>query len=272
MKSFLYAVMAAVLTRVIAEPTEVEAPSSSTTPVTWPVVVPPSDAKKSRNIGIVLYRSYTMLDVFGPLNALQSVARIYPLNLYLLSHSMDPVTTEPFSAELNQPNSSFWFTVQPTHTFSNPPPDLDVLLVPGGWGWDEPDLQEHVDYIRSAYASLEYLITVCVGSVITARSGILDGRNATANKRFWSATEAHPAVNWVSTARWEVDGNIWSTSGVAAGIDGTLAWINHVYGTENATNIANGMEYEAHQDASWDPFADLYNLTSTNNLSRLMGL
>jgi transcriptional regulator GlxA family with amidase domain len=48
-------------------------------------------------------------------------------------------------------------------------------------------------------------------------------------------------VKWVAQARWVTDGNIWTTSGVAAGIDGLLAWIEAVYSKEMATDIANGM-------------------------------
>ncbi|KFA66007.1 hypothetical protein S40285_03685 [Stachybotrys chlorohalonatus IBT 40285] len=236
----------------------------STPTVDWPSVVPEANATRSRNIGVVLFRTYTMLDIYGPLNALQFVARLYPLNLYLLSHNLDPVSTEP-TPEQNAPGSNFWFSVLPTHTFADAP-DLDVLIVPGGFGWGEPDLQEHIDYIAQVYPSLEYLITICVGSILAARAGVLDGRNATTNKRVWSTTREYgPTTNWIGRARWVVDGNIWSSSGVSAGIDATVAWVNHVYGTVDANEITNAMEYSAHRDPSWDPFADHFNVTDSLN-------
>ena len=61
-------------------------------------------------------------------------------------------------------------------------------------------------------------------------------------------------------ARWVVDGNIWTSSGVSAGIDCMLAFISEVYGEDVAKGIADGMEYERHTDPTWDPFADLYGL------------
>lgn len=38
-----------------------------------------------------------------------------------------------------------------------------------------------------------------------------------------------PRVNWVAKARWVRDGNIWTSSGVTAGIDATLAWVEAEY-------------------------------------------
>lgn len=48
---------------------------------------------------------------------------------------------------------------------------------------------------------------------------------------------------------------------MAAGIDAMYAFVGAVYGEDVATGIANAAEYERHTNASWDPFADLYNLT-----------
>lgn len=57
--------------------------------------------------------------------------------------------------------------------------------------------------------------------------------------------------SWVAQARWVVDGNIWSSSGVSAGIDVTLAWVQSVWGYTTAKELADGAEYDWHQDADW---------------------
>lgn len=67
----------------------------------------------------------------------------------------------------------------------------------------------------------------------------------------------------MSHARWVEDGNIWSSSGVSAGIDAVLAWISHVYGEAVAKGIADGMEYTRLLTASNDPFSEFYNLNCT---------
>ena len=116
---------------------------------------------------------------------------------------------------MNSKNSSFWPKILPTHTFATAP-ELDVLLVPGGAGVRAPDVKNITDFIADRYPSLEYLITVCTGAGLAAKSGVLDGRRATTNKSAWSTVTAWgPNVNWIRQARWVVDGNIWTASGVS---------------------------------------------------------
>jgi transcriptional regulator GlxA family with amidase domain len=213
-----------------------------------------------------------MLDVYGPLDALSFLARSYHVNLHIMSDTLDPVTTEPLTPSMNPFNSSFYPSIQPTHTFADAP-DLDVLFVPGGLGSRSPHIQQHIDYIATTYPSLQYLITVCTGAILAAKSGVLDGKKATTNKNAFAAVKlTGPNTTWIPKARWVVDGNIWTSSGVSAGIDATLAWINHVYGTENATAIANWMEYQAHKDFTWDPFADIFNATEDGAVGTLQAM
>jgi transcriptional regulator GlxA family with amidase domain len=214
-----------------------------------------------KNIGYVLFPSFDALDVFGPLDALNLLSLRRQLNLSLIAETLEAVSTKPRAAAMNKFNSNFGESVLPTHTFAGPPDDLDVLFVPGGLGTRAPDLNTTIDFVRATYPSLKYLVSICTGAGIVARAGVLDGRRATTNKLSWNSTIVHgPKTYWVSHARWVVDGNVWSTSGVSAGIDGTLAWIEHVYGNDSANWLADGMEYQWHTDWRWDPFSDLYDL------------
>lgn len=153
-------------------------------------------------------------------------------------------------------------SVVPTHTFATAP-KLDLLLVPGGQGarGSSSEIEAAISYIRDAYPQLGYLLTVCTGSGLAARAGVLDGKRATTNKKTWAEIVAlREAVEWVSHARWVVDGNVWSSSGVSAGIDATLAWVEKVYGSEEAKRISNGLEYTRHEDPTYDPFAEMHGL------------
>lgn len=51
---------------------------------------------------------------------------------------------------------------------------------------------------------------------------------------------------------------IWSSSGIAAGMDMAFAFIKHLYGKEIADDLAISLEYERHENASWDPFAEVW--------------
>jgi len=117
-----------------------------------------------------------------------------------------------------------WIAPEMTATHSiNNAPDLDILFVPGGGGsgalyamgetWIE-------DFIASKYKDLEYLCSVCTGSGSLALSGVLNGKKATTNKSAYRdvlSINSEKNITWVPTARWVVDGNIWTSSGVAAG-------------------------------------------------------
>ncbi|KAL0943931.1 dj-1 family protein [Colletotrichum truncatum] len=223
---------------------------------------PSAPASVPKNFGMLIFRAYEMLDVFGPLDALGVLARMYQLNLYLISNTMDPVTVEPTSPAMNSKNSSFFPVLLPTHTYATAPKDIEVLMIPGGLWTRSPNLNDTIAYVRESYPNLKYLISICTGASIAARAGVLDGRRATTNKASWASTIVHgPNVTWVPKARWVVDGNVWSSSGVSAGIDATLAFISEVYGKNNATYIADMMEYDWHTDSSWDPFSEKFNVT-----------
>lgn len=208
-------------------------------------------------IGVALFPGFQALDVFGPMDCLNTLSKLENLSLAVLAPTLDPVPThtQEFPNAIGQ-------SVVPTHTYANPPP-LDVLFVPGGQGarGDNPAALEAIDFIRNIYPQLRHLITVCTGSGLAARAGVLDGKRATTNKRAWEETVAvRSQVTWVPRARWVTDGNIWTSSGVSAGIDVTLAWMEEVFGKETAKNIADRIEYTRQENPDVDPFADLYGL------------
>ncbi|KAF9891349.1 hypothetical protein FE257_004204 [Aspergillus nanangensis] len=204
-------------------------------------------------IGLVLFPGFQALDAFGPLDVLNTLSWSHPLTISLLSSSLSPVTTQNPLVP-----GSTGQKILPTHTFADAPP-LDALIVPGGFGTrlvTTPPIQDAIAYVRTVYPSLKYLITVCTGSLLTARTGILDGKQATTNKKAFREIERQfPQVQWVARARWVVDGNIWTASGVSAGIDVALAWVAEVWGEQVADEVARGVEVDRRRDSRDDPFA-----------------
>ncbi|KAJ3755817.1 class I glutamine amidotransferase-like protein, partial [Lentinula raphanica] len=218
-----------------------------------------------KSYGLLVFPTFQALDAFGPMDVLNLLSKNFQMNLSIVAETLDPVSTKPRDPSLNPLRSDFGQSIFPTHTFANAPP-LDVLIIPGGYGTRADDLDPLYEFVRRTYPSLKYLLTVCTGSWIAARAGILDGRRATSNKNAWTmTTEVGPKVNWVPHARWVVDGNIWTSSGVSAGMDATLAFVQEIYGEEQANTIARVMEYERHEDSYWDPFAKIYNLPNDVN-------
>jgi len=91
---------------------------------------------------------------------------------------------------------------------------------------------------------------------VLAAAGLLDGYRATSNKRafVWAASQG-PKVEWVPKARWVEDRDRWTSSGVAAGTDMTLAIISRLHGQDLADQLADAVEYDWHRNPAWDPFA-----------------
>lgn len=203
--------------------------------------------------GVLVFDGYEPLDAHGPLEFFQSLSYWYPLTLSVIAADLEPKSTKP---------SGFGTKILPTHTYKSAPP-LDVLLVPGGLG--TKTLIEDaatLEFIRDIYPGLKYILTVCSGSTLLAKAGILDGRRATSNKAVWAEMVASgPKVNWVAEARWVVDENIWTSSGVTAGMDLAVQFIKTVYSEAIATIIANVIEYTPNTDPSLDPFAAVWKAT-----------
>lgn len=216
---------------------------------------PTADDGLPSNFGLLLFPEFQSLDVFGPLDALNLFSLARKLNLSIIAETMDPVSTQVRSSQINKFGSTFGESIMPTHTFKNAPP-IDVLLIPGGYGTDSPNIGSAIEFIKKIYPSLQYVLTVCTGSQLLAQAGILDGRHATTNKQAYKRVTKHgPNVKWVPEARWVADGNIWTSSGVSAGIDLMFAFLDAVYGTVVSNQVSEGMEYVRNVDWRNDPFA-----------------
>ncbi|KAG9235854.1 ThiJ/PfpI family protein [Amylocarpus encephaloides] len=255
-------VSALVAAPAMSAPTElaVNTTSKHSTPFAMAFQHPTNNQLAPTRFGLLLFPSITAIDAFGPLEFLALHSMGHYLNLSVIAQTLDPVSSKPRA--MNAAGSSFGTTLVPTHTFANPPA-LDVLIIPGGIGTRAPDLDPAIAYVKATYPSLQYLITVCTGAGIAARAGVLDGKFATTNKRAWAETTGlRKEVKWVGKARWIADGNVWTASGVAAGMDLMNAFMGYVWGEALAKIISDGMEYTPSRDPRVDPYAELNNVTS----------
>ncbi|OTB11480.1 hypothetical protein K445DRAFT_322064 [Daldinia sp. EC12] len=211
----------------------------------------PDDRNPPTRFAVVLFPGFQALDVFGPLDILNMLSKTRRLSLEIYSTTLDPVPTLTPSS-----GHSTGQSVVPTRTFADGADDIEVLLVPGGFGSRDPaNVAPVVEFVRAAYPRLRYLLTVCTGSAVVASSGVLDARRATSNKKAWEwATAQGPRVNWVRRARWVTDGNIWTSSGISAGIDMMYAFVGDQYGEDLANTLADASEYIRNTDPDFDPF------------------
>ncbi|KAI1372346.1 class I glutamine amidotransferase-like protein [Hypoxylon crocopeplum] len=224
-------------------------------------------------IGYVLFPAFTALDVFGPLNVLNLISITHNMTLSLLSTDLAPVSIDRMVEDgvvggmfASSASPNFTQFVLPTHTFADAPA-LDVVFIPGGAGTrDINATQAHVDWLRARIVDglppLAFVMSVCTGASLLARTGTIAGRNATTNKAAfnWVKTVEHANnVNWIAKGRWVVDGNVWTSSGVSAGTDMTLAWVEMLYGRNESERVRNLMEWNPLNQTD-DPFAAYYGL------------
>jgi transcriptional regulator GlxA family with amidase domain len=98
-------------------------------------------------------------------------------------------------------------------------------------------------------------LTVCTGSALLAKSGQLNGREATSNKRAfdWAVSQGEN-VKWKKKARWTTDGKFYTSAGISAGMDMTLGFIRDRHGSDPARKIAYEIEYTWQENKDEDHF------------------
>lgn len=163
--------------------------------------------------GFLAFPGVDILDVYGPIEMLYLVAANRHLSVKIITPSDANIVVSPPMG--NRYNSTYSPEVVGAATMDEDL-DLDILVVPGGAAARDPDLGYVDDYVAAKMPSLRYLHTICTGAIFAARAGVLDGRRATTNKNAWDLVTAHGNnVTWVAPARYVIDGNVWSSSGVS---------------------------------------------------------
>lgn len=122
-------------------------------------------------------------------------------------------------------------------------PDLDYLLVPGGFAALEEARNEHLlSFVAAQAKRCRHVLSVCTGSFILQAAGLLHGRRATTHWKFLKALRDIPEITVVED-RYVQDGNVWTSGGVSAGIDLVLALIAEEAGSEAAATVQYNAEY-----------------------------
>ena len=179
---------------------------------------------------IVTFPSAQILDVTGPLEVFSSASRLLPNAAYrtqVVSSSGGAVVA----------SSGLEFSTAPIAEVTEP---VDTLVVAGGRDMDEAcgdeDLLRHVQRLA---CSARRVTSVCSGAFLLASAGLLDGRRATTH---WAEchqlSAGHPSVSVDGDAIYVRDGNVWTSAGVTAGIDLTLALVADDHGRRAAAAVA----------------------------------
>lgn len=141
------------------------------------------------------------------------------------------------------------------------PKNTDILLVIGGQGTRQlVDNTKFLQTLTNLANQATWVLSVCTGSALLAKTGLLDGKRATSNKKSWKwVISQSDKVQWIEQARWVVDEKFYTSSGISAGTDMSLGFIADRYDTETAQTIANEIEYRWAKNADNDEFFKLWN-------------
>lgn len=192
-------------------------------------------------IAVLLFDDFETLDVFGPVEIFGRLVDLYAIKFYSLNggqiknrHGVS-ILTEKFEAINTK---------------------IEIFLIPGGWGTrKEVDNKLLIDKIKEIAIFSKYVLTVCTGSALLARTGLLDNKNATTNKRAfaWVTTNGTNVI-WNKNARWTVDEKFYTSSGVSAGMDMALGFLSDRHGIDFARKVAFEIEFNWTEDKSNDTF------------------
>jgi putative intracellular protease/amidase len=204
-----------------------------------------------QRVAVALFEGFTVLDVYGPVQAFASCRIVQPDGKRRPLFEIFSMASQAGRVKAGEGPSSWadW-------SFDDAP-DYDILLIPGGFGTRAAvEDKGFLERLTAASRRARVTTTVCTGSALLARTGLLDGRPATSNKIAWDwVTQQGPRVLWRRKARWVDDGNVLTSSGVSAGIDMALSLIARLHGREMALTSARNMEYVWREGADDDPFA-----------------
>lgn len=197
-------------------------------------------------LGTIFYNDFELLDAYGPMEMFGALGD--KMELVNVAEQAGPVKSSAGPKTIAD------------FSFANAP-ELDLILLPGGIGTiAELKNTALLNFLKQRCPKTQLTMSVCTGSALLAKAGLLDGLSATTNKMFFELARSQGEnVSWQETARWVDAGQYVTSSGVSAGTDMALAVIERLFGIELAEMVMNYTEYQWHRDANEDPYAGLLN-------------
>ncbi len=245
----LAAIPAFLLEGCLSSPAKTQQEESKRPDAAPPAVPNPLTPPRSGQIPVafVISDGTVMIDFAGPWEVFQDVMipsrgktmdEQMPFRLYTVAAKMATVTT------------SGGAKMQPDYTFANAP-SPKVIVIPAQSGSDDAMLQ----WIRTASRHADVTMSVCTGSFILAKAGLLSGKAATIHhSSYRQFAMQFPDIQVKRGVRFVEAGNVASSGGLSSGIDLALRVVERYFGHKAAADTAYNMEY---QGQGWmDPGAN----------------
>jgi transcriptional regulator GlxA family with amidase domain len=200
----------------------------------------------TRNVAILLFNEVEVLDFCGPFEVFSVAMRaVEPpaFKVFTVAQKAGPILAR---------NA---LSVNPHYLLADCP-KIDILLLPGGMGTpQEMNNQPLLDWIGKVAEKAELVLSVCTGSLLLARAGLLDGLEATTHHMAMDIfRQVAPKTKIHADRRFVDNGRVICSAGIAAGIDMSLHVVARLHGNDAAAKTAQYMEYP------WQPASDIQSL------------
>jgi transcriptional regulator GlxA family with amidase domain len=196
-------------------------------------------AARPRLVVVLAFERAQLLDVAGPVQTFASTNEIAnktakgahgaPYRVVVVSRRGGQVTTTSGLPLVTRPLARTLGKAR-----------IDTLIIPGGGGVQDA-LKEAatVEWVRHQATSVRRIASVCTGAFLLAEAGVLAGRRATTHWQFCARlAQQYPDIQVEADPIYVRDGRIWTSAGITAGIDLSLALVQEDLGRKVAMAVA----------------------------------
>ncbi len=195
----------------------------------------------TRTVGIYLFDDVEVLDFAGPLEVFSTASRV--------KTRLQPQTPKPFEViTISETARAIYarggLVVVPQFDISNHPM-IEVLIIPGGIVTAELERASLIDWIARTADSSSITASVCTGSFLLGKAGLLHGKSATTHwEDIPEMVSMFPDIDVQSNKRWVDTGPVVTSAGISAGIDMSLHLVARLESEDLAIKTARQMEYD----------------------------
>jgi transcriptional regulator GlxA family with amidase domain len=142
---------------------------------------------------------------------------------------------------------------------------FDTLIVCGANGVPAPTAALR-DFVGASLGTTRRLAAICTGAYVLAAAGILDGRRATTHWGFAPDLQArYPGIKMDPDRIFVVDGSVWTSAGMTAGIDLALAMVEKDLGADVARAVSKNLVVHHRRAGGQSQFSALLNLDAKSD-------
>jgi transcriptional regulator GlxA family with amidase domain len=201
-------------------------------------------------IGVLIFPDFQLLDAAGPISVFEIAARFSGGDPAIRVIALKPGPVRS--------SSGVEMLARSTKSLAG----MTTLIISGGNGvrdvWRCP---KTLAFVRGAAKRGIRVASVCSGAYILAEAGLLDGKRATTH---WQRTRhfiaTYPKVKLEPDQIFVRDGDVWTSAGITAGIDLSLAMVAEDFGEEIAQKTARQLVLYHRRSGGQSQFSSLLEL------------